>query len=210
MNKRTGEQKLTKKGKPVFQTATVAGRSKPLAPHTCDYCGKAIEVGTPYKWTRPKSGPYGGRLRVRHSGCPTWKPWDLSSAWWARIEQATDDFDVSQAESADDVRASLEDVAQRVKDLAEESREAANNIEQGFGHTTQQSEEAEQRADELDGWADDIERADVPELDDFEFDFDGDVPEEGEEGWEAYAEERLDAWRREVEDAVDVVYNSPV
>jgi hypothetical protein len=166
---KNGEPKMTRAkagrpARPVFMTVTVQDKTKPLPPYTCDSCHQPIEVGTPYKHITPKSGPYGGHKRTRHESCPTWQVWEYSNSWSARIAQATHDFDVSNAESTDDVQSALDDVAAAIKELAEESRETAGNIEDGFGHPTSQSEEAEQRADDLDGWADEISGADIPDL----------------------------------------------
>jgi len=224
---RNGEQKVTKHGRPVFMSVTGQDRSKPLAPYTCDSCGEAIKVGTPYKHVTPKSGPYGGTQRNRHQSCPTWQVWELSNSWSARIEQATHGFDVSDVDNADDVVSALADVAEAIRELAEESRESAQNIEEGFGHPTSQSEEAEERADNLDSWADEIEGADVPEypepeevectacegsgVDENDADLvcskcDGNkviVPDEP-------TEEQIDQWFAEVDDAVSIVNECPI
>jgi hypothetical protein len=165
---KNGEQKKTKHGKPVFMSVTVADKTQPLPPRTCDFCHKPIEVGTPFKHVTPKSGPYGGTQRNRHEACPTWRVWELSNSWSARIAQATDEFDAGLFENPDEVRDALASVAENIRGLAEESRESATNIEEGFGHPTSQSEEAEQRADDLDGWADEIENTDVPDLPEIE------------------------------------------
>jgi hypothetical protein len=164
-----GEPKMTRAktgrpARPVFMTVTVQDKTKPLPNYTCDFCHQEIEVGTPYKHITPKSGPYGGRKRTRHEGCPSWNVWEYSNSWSARIAQATADFDVSEVDDPEQVQEGLDDVAAAIKELAEESRETAGNIEDGFGHPTSQSEEAEQRADDLDGWADEISGVDIPEL----------------------------------------------
>src|SRR5438270_337793 len=82
-----GSQKMTRAkphrpARPVFMKVTQADKTQPLPPLNCEACGKPIEIGTPYKHVTPKSGPYGGYQRNRHADCPTWKAWDLSSAWW--------------------------------------------------------------------------------------------------------------------------------
>jgi len=167
--RKDGTQKKTRDkpgrpGRPVFMTVTVADKTQPLPLYTCDACREPIEIGTPMKHISPKSGPYGGRKLTRHESCPTWRIWEYSSSWSARIAQAVDGFDIETAESTDDVQSALDDVAAAIKELADESRETAGNIEDGFGHATSQSEEAEQRADDLDGWADEISGVDIPEL----------------------------------------------
>jgi hypothetical protein len=161
---KTTRDKPGRPGRPVFMTVTERDLDHPKPLYRCDSCGKDIEIGTPYKHMSPKSGPYGGRKLTRHESCPTWQVWEYSNSWSARIAQATHDFDVTNAETTDDVQSALDDVAAAIKELAEESREAAGNIEEGFGHATSQSEEAESRADELDNWADEISGVDIPEL----------------------------------------------
>jgi hypothetical protein len=172
-DRETGEitevQKTDKRGKAVVMRVTRQDKTKPKPNLRCDFPGcdiddREIKPGSAYNWIKPKSGPYGGTLMARHAAHPTWQVWEYSSSWSARIAQATADFDVSAAESPDDVTSALEDVANAIRELAEESRETASNIEEGFGHATSQSEEAEQRADDLDGWADEIEQVDVPDL----------------------------------------------
>ena len=140
--RRDGTQKATRKGKPVFRTATVQDRSQPLDPERCGKCGTTIEPGDPYKWTEIKM-QYGGRRLVRCSTCPTWRPSELSTSKMAGIYAAQE----------------------AVREVAEEYRESAQAIEDGFGHPTYQSDELNERADELDGWADDVEGVDFDEWD---------------------------------------------
>jgi hypothetical protein len=144
-------------------------RDQPLPPRTCDSCHQPIEVGTPYKWIQPKSGPYGGRRLNRHAACPTWNVWDYSSSLSARTAQIAHDFWTAfdaGMESQDDVTSALEDAASEIESLAEEKREGASNIEDGFGHPTQQSEELEDIATQLDDWAQEVRDADIPETPD--------------------------------------------
>jgi hypothetical protein len=204
---RNGEQRKTKKGKPIFMTVTTQDRSKPLPPYECDHCHQPIEVGTPYKHITPKSGPYGGRKRTRHESCPGWQVWDYSSSLSAQTARIAYDFSnaIANVEDPEDVTSALTDAATEVREIAEQKRESASNIEEGFGHPTSQSEELESMADELDGWADEIEQADVPDLpepDDEECDecdgtgkvenpdYDREIGEEDGESYDpAYAEE---------------------
>jgi hypothetical protein len=166
MNKRTGEQKTTKKGKAVTMAVTKEDRTKPKPPYKCDSCGNVIEVGTPYKHITPKSGPYGGTKRTRHESCPTWQVWEYSFSLSARLMQVAHDFEqaIEGVESPEDVTSALEDAATAIEEIAEEKREGAGNIEEGFGHPTSASEELEQTADSLSDWATEIEQVDVPEL----------------------------------------------
>lgn len=172
----TGEttqvQKTTKRGVKVFMTVTAQDRTKPLPMPECDYSGckheqRAIKVGEAYKHITPKSGPYGGRTRVRHEDCPTWMVWEYSSSLSARTAEISHNawsaFPDS-AESADDIESWLEDVASEIEALADEKDESADNIEEGFGHETSASEELREVAENLRSWADDVRSADLPDF----------------------------------------------
>lgn len=170
---RDGKQKTTKRGTPVFMTVTVADRTKPLPPETCDYCHQPIKVGTPYKHISPKSGPYGGTKRSRHEDCPTWQVWDYSSSLYARTARVAHDFSLAlvDAESEDDVQSALDEAAEAVREIAQEKEEGADNIESGFGHETSASEELRDVAQQLNDWADEIESSDVPAFPEPETDY---------------------------------------
>lgn len=165
--RKDGTPKVTKHGRAVTMRVTQSDKTQPLPNLKCDACGKDILPGTPYKWIKPKSGPYGGAKRNRHADCPTWREWEYSNSLSARIAQIQNDWNPGEYEDEDSVRSALDDIAQQVRDLADEKREAASSIEDGFGHPTYQSEELEQQADDLESWADDIEGADVPEIAEF-------------------------------------------
>lgn len=158
--KRVATTRVNKHGGPVMLSITEPDKSQPTPNDQCESCSAEILPGQPYKWVQPKNG---GR-RTRCGDCPTWQPWDLSSALWARIAQIQDGFDVSDVDNPDDVRAALGEMAEEIRGLAEEKRESQSNIEDGFGHPTSQSDELGETADSLESWADDIDNADVPEL----------------------------------------------
>lgn len=164
--KRDGSPKTTKTGRPITMSIMVSDRDKPLPMPKCEVCGKTIEPGQPYKHVTPKSGPYGGRTRTRCASCPSWQPWDLSSALWARQAQieasAMDDFP-DGFEETDDLDDWAENVASKIESLADEKEEAADNIEEGFGHETYQSEEIRQTAESLREWAENVRGIDWPE-----------------------------------------------
>ena len=201
-NNRTGEQKVTKRGKPVVLRITERDLERPLPMPTCDYAGCAhptreIAVGASYKWIEPS----GQRVRNRHSDCPTWKVWEYSSSLSARIAQIQEEGSLDDFETAEDAQQWASDKAQEIRDLAEEKRESASNIEDGFGHATQQSDELNEIADSLDSWADDIENVDIPELEEGDEDADEDEDEE----------DKLEEWKDEVRSAIeDVLGNCPV
>lgn len=174
LTRKDGSPKMTRaKGnrpaRPVFITKTVADKTRPKPNYTCGKCGVEIKPGDPYKWIKPKSGPYGGRLMVRCAKCPTWQVWDYSSSLSANIARIEHDASeaIMSAGTVEDAEAARDDAAQAIRDLAEQKREAASNIEGGFGHATSQSEELEQMADDLESWADDVEGVDLDDLSEF-------------------------------------------
>jgi hypothetical protein len=166
-----GQQKVTKRGKPVFLRVTKADKSKPLPNLRCDFPGCTIDggeikPGTAYMHISPKSGPYGGTQRNRHAAHPSWNVWDYSYSINAQAQRIAHDAmeQVSGVESTEDVESILSSAADEIRELAEQRRESASNIEDGFGHATYQSEQLESDADELESWADEVEGTDVPEL----------------------------------------------
>jgi len=187
MNPRTGEQKVTKSGRPVFQKQTVRDYDKPLPMPRCDFAGcehpdRRIAVGQAYKIAPVKSGS-----KYRHEEHPAWQPWELSSAMWARVAQAVDAGETSlealdDFEEVDDVVSVLQEVADEIRGLAEEREEAAGNIEDGFGHETEMSANLREHADNLNSFADDLESwsadEDAPDPGDFDCDEDGEELED--------------------------------
>jgi hypothetical protein len=167
--RRDGSQKVTKKGKPVVLRVTTSDKSQPLPNQKCGKCGKEIFVGSPYKWIKPKSGPYGGRLMVRCSTCPSWNVWEYSSSLSARIAQISHNAWAAfpdDASSTDEIQSWLDETADEVQSLSEEKAESAQNIEDGFGHETSTSAELTEVAESLEGWAEEIRGTDIPELPD--------------------------------------------
>jgi rubrerythrin len=223
MNRRTGEQKVSKRG-PVFQTVTVKDKTKPLPMPTCDYgkCdhpSRTIQPGEPYMHITPKSGPYGGRTLYRHGNHPGWNVWDYSHSLSAQVARISSDYEdaVLGADEESTVQDALQAMADEVRDLAEQRRESASNIEEGFGHATYQSEELEQQAEDLDGWADELENADVPALSDYECDTCsgiGQVAEDEDEDDTCPdcdgSGQDVDAWRDAVESEVTAPQECPV
>lgn len=234
MMRKDGTPKLTKSGRPVVMRLTVNNKTQPLPNRKCDKCGEEIAVGQPYKHMSPKSGPYGGRMLIRCDTCPSWNVWEYSSSLSARVAEATHDFDVSNAESEDEVTDALSTVAEAIREIASEKRESAENMESGFGHATYQSDELNETADSLDSWADEIENADVPSMPEPEDEDCEDCEGTGEVHYVADGEnaeqtvqcencvgtgkveasepneEQMDEWRSEVESACDIVNDCPV
>lgn len=166
-DRETGEvtevQKTTKKGRPVFRTLSVVDKTKPKKNHHCDAGPKCkhdnseIEVGSPYKWIAPKSGPYGGIKRFRHGDCPDWQIWEYSSNKRADIWRAQHEADIFGCDSKDDVEQAVHDFAETVREVAGQYGESADNIVDGFGHETSTSEDLRSQQEALEGWADELE-----------------------------------------------------
>lgn len=222
---KNGVQRTTKAGAPIFMTKTVADKSKPLPPLSCEACGKPIEIGTPYRWVKPKSGPYGGRKRNRHEACPGWRASDLTSSpalgtLYAAQEAAEDALGDWDRESLEEAQAIVEALAEGVREAGQVYTEGADNMEDGFGHETYQSSELREKGEALESAADEIETAldSVEEFDeetakeeilvdhdlDEETDWD-DVPEEAK----ADLDSRRDEWADEVQTAIeDAIQNA--
>jgi hypothetical protein len=225
-NRRTGEQKVTKKGRPVFVTRTVADKTKPLPNRACEKCQKEIEVGSPYKWVKPKSGPYGGRLRVRCAACPTWTPAELTSSEFLSLIYSTQDAAQDalsnwDRETIDDLRSALSEFADGLREAAEVRTQAADNMDDGFGHSTSMSEDLRSEGEQVEGRADEVEYEDLGEewdedvarqevLDDADPDLVGDFTvydwEADEHGLQPEVDAKKEEWADEVaskfEDAV--------
>lgn len=227
--RKDGAPKLTKHGREITMRVTVADKSQPLPPLTCDKCREEIPVGSPYKHISPRSGPYGGRKLIRCDKCPTWNVWDYSSSLSARLAEVSSNFNDVMGDVSDpeDVRGALGEAAEAVREIAGEKEESASNIVDGFGHETSMSEELTEVADQLNSWADEIDNADVPELPDpdaVECESCGglgkkegsdseDCPDcdgEGEIVPEEPTDDQMEAWRSEVDDVCAIVDESPV
>lgn len=168
--------KGSRPSRPVVMRLTVADKTRPKPPETCEACGEpVIPAGHPdypghegqgYRWVQPKSGPYGGFRRVRHLGCGTWRPWDLHSSLPAQLQRVSWEFSqaVSTAASEDDVRDALDTAAGEIEDLADQREESGQNMEDGFQHETEQSMQLKDDAEQLRTWADEVRNADIPDL----------------------------------------------
>lgn len=167
ISKRTGEQKVSKKG-PVFKTKTVADKTRPLPNYRCGKCDVEIKVGDPYKWCKPKSGPYGGSMRVRCAACPTWTQAELTSsaflaAIYAAQDAAQDALRNWDRETLDDLVNALSDYAEGLREAASVRTEAADNMEDGFGHSTSMSEDLRAEGEQVEYYADEVENGDLGE-----------------------------------------------
>lgn len=259
IDEETGQQKVTetsrmtrdKPGHParrVTMRVTEADKTQPLPPETCEACGEPIiprdhpdypgHPGQAYRWVQPKSGPYGGYRRVRHTSCGSWQPWDLSNSLGAQLQQVSYNFSraIDTAETEDDVNDALIEAVNQVNEIAEAKREAAQNIVDGFGHETSTSEELTDIAEQLESWANEMESTDFPNLPEPEEtscedcggtgkadqEQDADDTEQadaedcetcggsGQVVPDELSEDDLDAWREEVRSELSIVDESPV
>lgn len=126
-----------------------------------------------------------GSRFFRHAECGYPKRSELSNSKMAAVWDAVDDFDVSAAASAEDIKSDLEAVAQAAREVADEYQAAADSILSAFpsGNTT--SEACSTTADELNSWADDLESWEP----DDEFDADNYTGVDAEEAEQAWLEE---------------------
>lgn len=214
---RNGVQRVTKKGRPIFRTQTVADKTKPKPDRECEKCGKVIKSktkdrkGDPYKWVAIKTSTYGSTKKFRCEACPTWKRWELSNSRAAQVWQIVDEFDLNSAESIDDINSELTTLAEEITTEAEGYSEAASSMEDGFGHATGQTEELQGIAEELETWAEElsngIDEDDVPGCDEHDEnvhhpDYSGDVEDPCDDCQEAY-DEWIEAKRQEGMDLLD-------
>lgn len=158
--RKDGTPKKTKAGKEITRRLTVEDRTQPLPNRKCDKCSTEIKVGDPYKWIKPKSGPYGGSMRVRCATCPTWRPSETTSSpalgtLYAAQEQFEEDL--AGAEEADAIREALTALAEGVREAGQVYTEGADNMEEGFGHETSMSSELREKGEALESAADEIE-----------------------------------------------------
>lgn len=230
----TGKQAIqeinrkTRRGTTVRKALTEPDKRQPLPPFTCDSCRAPIPVGTPFKFISVKR-QYGGITYRRHETCPTWKPWEYSTALWARIAQIQAmDVDTSGASPEDSIEDLVSDFAEAIRELAGEKEEGADNIESGFGHETEMSQQLRETAGSLNEWADEFENIDLPELDQEDQECQdcegtGEIEEEGKEATECEqcggegtlapeepTEAELEDWRTEVASLIqDALDNAP-
>jgi hypothetical protein len=158
---RNGKQRTTKKGKPIYMTVTVADKTKPLPPYTCDYCHQEIAVGSPMKHISPKSGPYGGRKRTRHEGCPTWQVWEYSSSLSARVAQVQHEgaTEIGNMADFDDFESVKDTLTQMAQDLLDEKEESMGNMPEGLAEGSVLAEQIEA----LESWVESISDVDEPD-----------------------------------------------
>lgn len=130
---------------------------------TCGKCGRAIEIGDPYKFVKTRSSPYSSTRRERCDTCPDWKASELTSSGYLSTKYAADE-DAPIVEVSDDpeaveesLRALAEHYGQAAASCAEMRTEAADNIEDGFGHETMQSADLREEGDGAQGVADELE-----------------------------------------------------
>jgi hypothetical protein len=211
--------KTTKTGRAITRRLTMEDKTQPLPPRRCEVCRQDIAVGTPYKWVAPKSGPYGGSKRYRCGTCPSWKPSELSSAKFAPIMAAQEDFDTSGYTTKDEFVSALDDFATIVEEVGQEYIDSADNMEDGFGHETAMSTDLRDKGEALNDQADDIrngvddidDEPDHCDLHDTNIIFSGEEPDDDEaedvEG-ECDCQERFDQWIDELQSAADDAINS--
>ena len=105
--------------------------------YKCTVCGEEIKAGEQYyTWKFNRGGRY---FQHAHHGHP--KRSQLSNSKMGEVWDAVDDFDVTGAESIDDIKTALEDAACAADNVASEYNDSADNIEQAFpsGNSTSEA-----------------------------------------------------------------------
>lgn len=160
--------KTTKRGHEVYMRQTVQDRTRPLANLKCDFpnCtidGGEILPGTSYMHITPRSGPYGGTQRSRHSAHPQWQVWEYSysrSAQVARTQndmhEALDTWEPTDEGDFDSMRDELSEMASEQRD---EQSEALDNMPEQL----QDGSQAQEYLEALESWVDEIEGCSDPD-----------------------------------------------
>ncbi len=200
-------------------------------PLKCGSCGNPINLGDGYKWVAPRAHRAApGIKKVRHTGCPGWKPSELTSSQHLATIYAGQEA-ADEAISALTIPTVVEDAETYLSDLteiasaaaedimgaAESYRESAEAIEEGFGHPTYQSEELENNAYEIESWCDEIGSVQVEEFAE-EFvcaecgldEFDDEHQDSDDENFHDYDEDPtpLEDWAVEQQDLVREIIDS--
>lgn len=194
---------LTKRGAPIVKRLSVADKDQPLPGPKCEVCGTEVKAGQPYKWVQPKTGPYGGRKRVRCVSCPIWQQWDLSNSLSARVAQIQSEYALEGEHDAEAYRERASEAAEAIRELAQEREESAQNMEDGFGHEVEASANLWQEADDLNSWADDLDGVTI-EDEPLEEDYDL----EDDDGPEGTFETAFDEWQAGADAAYDEVLSA--
>lgn len=219
VTRKDGSPKRTKTGRAITRRLTQDDKSQPLPNRKCEKCRQEIKVGDPYKWVKPKSGPYGGSKRVRCAACPSWKPSELSSSKMATLYAAQEAADeafgalmLPDTEDAvdsfvDDVKQILNDLAEGARDTAGEYQEGLDNMPDGLrdaAYETQEKIEAlESFAEDLEGWDPSADSPEIP-AEPTEDDYAPENPDDEADVEQAKADfqEAMDEWEGEVTDAI--------
>lgn len=121
-------------------------------------CGHTVQPGEPYKWAEPR---YGGMKYWCKNHSP--KRSELTSSKLGSVYDAQDDFDVSDATSAEDIQDALRTVAETATEVADEYQESIDAMPEGLqeGHVAEEMREKidalQEYSNNLDSWTGDDE-----------------------------------------------------
>lgn len=161
-NPRTGEQKVSGRGRPVTRPVTVRDLDRPKPNLRCDFPGCGVDggeilPGSPYKYMKLRH-----RQINRHAEHPDWQYWEYSSsvaAQAARLQSDMhDEVDSWAPESEDDFDDIKTSLAGQALDFADEREESLGNMPEGL----QSGLQAEEYAEAARAWADELEGVDAP------------------------------------------------
>lgn len=123
--------------------------------HKCGKCYKDIEVGSSYRWMKPR---YGGKcIRCTDYAC-RFRPTDTSSAKTAQVYEAIEDAEVeiAGASDIDTIKDALASVADTARSVADEYNEANSTWTQNGASENSEWQEKEEAcnefADTLESW----------------------------------------------------------
>ncbi len=119
----------------------------------CRVCGKSIEAGMPYKWTKP-------RKRGKIAACSTCHITRsmTSSSKMVPLLDALDTFGGQEEGDYEGLASDLDSLAEEARNIGEEYQESADNQREYFPDA-EVAEQNEEKHNELDEWAASLERA---------------------------------------------------
>ena len=170
-SKRTGEQKVSRRGRPITRRIRVSDKSKPRALLVCENDGTVINIGDPYRWYSVGFRSSYKRVRCMKSTCtPRQSTLESSgprSEIYGAIESANDALDALDAGSI--TSADVESIVQEVADAFESARDQWREADENFGgggntENVERADTAESSYDELSGWT--TSGNDEPDYDD--------------------------------------------
>jgi hypothetical protein len=158
-SKRTGEQRLSRKGRPITRRIRVADKSKPKPLLKCGKCGDEIALGAPYRWFTVGFRSHYKQVRCMKGSCTPRESERESSGIRSEIlgaiEAAHDELNaLTEVGDASEVESIVQQVGDAFRTAADQYREADEAF--GGGGNTENGDRAdtsETGAGELESWS---------------------------------------------------------